>query len=39
MCASRRPEVNAEIGSQFETRRYPDQLNRKAESFLNLFAI
>ncbi|MFZ0421190.1 MAG: MBL fold metallo-hydrolase [Candidatus Sulfotelmatobacter sp.] len=30
---------NAEIGSQFETRRYPNQLNRKAESFLNFFAI
>jgi UDP-MurNAc hydroxylase len=30
---------NAEIGSQFQTRRYPNQMNRKAESFLNFFVV
>lgn len=30
---------NAEVGSQYSTRRYPNVLDRKAQSFLNYFAI
>lgn len=30
---------NAEVGSQYQTRRYPNQLNRKAQSFLNFFVL
>lgn len=30
---------NAEVGSQYFTRRYPNVLNRKAQSFLNYFSI
>ena len=30
---------NAEVGSQYETRRYPNILNRKAQAFLNYLVI
>ncbi len=30
---------NAEIGSQFNSRRFPDEFNRKAQNFLNFFHI
>lgn len=30
---------NAEVGSQYNTRRFPNQLNRKAQSFLNYLAV
>jgi UDP-MurNAc hydroxylase len=30
---------NAEVGSQYNTRRYPNQLNRKAQTFLNYLAV
>ncbi|MEB3214375.1 MAG: hypothetical protein VKL39_23700 [Leptolyngbyaceae bacterium] len=30
---------NAEVGSQYDTRRYPNVLDRKAQSFLNYLAI
>jgi UDP-MurNAc hydroxylase len=30
---------NAEIGSQYQTRRFPNQMNRSAQSFLNFFVI
>jgi hypothetical protein len=30
---------NAEVGSQYETRRFPNKLNRKAQNFLNYLSI
>jgi UDP-MurNAc hydroxylase len=30
---------NAEVGSQYETRRYPNVLNRSAQTFLNYFCV
>jgi UDP-MurNAc hydroxylase len=30
---------NAEVGSQYKTRRYPNQLNRRAQSFLNYLVV
>ena len=30
---------NAEVGSQFETRRFPNKLNREAQNFLNYLSI
>lgn len=30
---------NAEVGSQYNTRRFPNELNRKAQAFLNYLAI
>jgi UDP-MurNAc hydroxylase len=30
---------NAEVGSQYETRRFPNMLNRRAQAFLNYLAI
>lgn len=30
---------NAEVGSQYQTRRHPNELNRKAQAFLNYFTV
>jgi hypothetical protein len=30
---------NAEVGSQFQTRRIPDQFSREAQNFLNFLTV